>query len=123
VRLPWVSRDRYDALERTNARLDENYEYAESAAIRAEAEVKRLTDIIVDLKREGYNPSPRETPAQSLPELPDTIMSAIHKRAQPNSQLYRELVGWARSALSPDGGNSEDVATMVYRGADTEEDE
>lgn len=117
MRLPWDRPVKPDVWRHA-------YEAAEEHVTALRDEIKRLTDIIVEMRREGFNPGPPpEAYREVTPDLPSGVMQAIHARAAEGTDLYRTLVKGARQALAPDGSNAEDVARLVYVGGEHEEDE
>lgn len=84
-------------------------------------EVRRLTDIIVELRREGFQPPARPSDLQPVEDdLPDEVKLAIAGRAQGLPEVERELVRYAHSMK---GTEPATIADRIWRGSDPEEDE
>lgn len=80
------------------------------------AESRRLTDTIVELKRDGFHPPGAVDQVQPVDlTVPDAIELAIRQRAPKGSELEGELRRWSLEMLR--GNRSEEeVAKMILRG-------
>ncbi len=108
LRWPWVSRRAYDVLDRALVASD-------TQLMASVLEVKRLTDVITEMKMAGgiFVPTNRErlNAAARAPVVRSTIDQAIDENrfASNNPMLRRHLQGWAQIQL--DAGKPEkDVA-------------
>lgn len=82
--------------------------------------VERLTEIIAELKREGFQP-PAESPV--LPEVAENLDAAVRmaigKVAKPGTLLYRQEAEHAQALLKA-GRNPDEVADEIRRGGQFE---
>lgn len=82
--------------------------------------VERLTEIVAELKREGFQP-PAEPPA--LPEVTENmdaaVRMAIGKVAKEGTLLYRQEAEYAQALLKA-GRNPDEVADEIRRGGQYE---
>ena len=77
----------------------------------------RLTDTLIEMKREGFQFNPAPEIPEKQPMLPPDVMVAIHEVAEPHEQLYGEMVAYAQMLL--DSSNEPlDVADMIRNGGD-----
>lgn len=78
--------------------------------------VERLTQLIAELRREGFQP-PAEPPA--LPEVTENLDAAVRmaigKVAKPGTLLYRQEAEHAQAMLEA-GRNADEVADEIRRG-------
>jgi len=57
---------------------------------------ERLVDKTFELKREGFTPPRPDAQIDLDPDLPKSVMAAILERAEPGTDLYSTLVGFAK---------------------------
>lgn len=104
-----VQRDFYQTdVERTLVQLAE-----------ARAEIRRLTDVIVEMRREGFNPGAPATTVETAPAetLPREVRDAIAARAEPGTPLHHELTEDAWKMLQQEKRSVEQVVTITRFGA------
>lgn len=117
MRLIWGDEERnlVGAYERMSV-LEDTLEESEN-------ERRRLLDIIVGMKRDGFQPPvalPEKGPSE---ELDSRLIRAVEAKARPGESLYGELMTHA-DALLRSGMDVEDVIKDINRGgAYPEEDE
>lgn len=80
---------------------------------------KGLDDVML-LRREGFNPPKPDAAIDFGPDVPAVVMDAILDRAEPGSDLYAVLVGWAKRELKrqvpvegAEAGETEDIEPNV----------
>lgn len=135
-RWPWVSRTALDAkatayegvraiLDQLRAdHADQRREWADAQAAarqcleRKDAEIGRLTDQILTLRREGFSPAPPTAPDASPPlaPLPPEVHRAILKRAALGSPEAALLEAWAHQQREW-GMDPDDIAKGILDGA------
>jgi hypothetical protein len=81
------------------------------------AEITRLTNEIIELKRDGFaRPQPHMAQQQTAPDVDPRILAAIRQMAPEGSRLESELVAFAQAQLLAEN-EIEDVADMILAGS------
>jgi len=126
-----VSRAAYDSLMDERGRVwAERCAYSklcEKFAVTADkrdTEIQRLTDVIVQMRREGFNPLPSGGNMEVLDlDLDQGIMDAIAQRSTDGSELSARLTKWALAAMREKGADPEEVSQMILKGGSPQEEE
>jgi hypothetical protein len=98
------SRQLVQAVERyreTNRALQDRMETVQDLMNQTQERLLRVVDQVVDLKREGFTApfASRENLEKLDIGLDDSILGAIEQRAEPQSQLWRQLVRGAMARV------------------------
>lgn len=112
---PWK---RAADLQRENDRLAAKLEAADSERSTLLSMIRKLTETVVEMKREGFVvPDRYGAPADAGEEMDPEIEEAIREFARPGTSLYREL---HREAAGMLGGGSDTKTAIEYirRGGD-----
>jgi len=124
---PWVGRgerDRRQALEEQVCELLEETARLTRDLASERDRYERLIGQVLELKREGFMPPVRpEMLDPQIPNVPDQVQRAIAQRAMPNSDLERDLLRWAVTALRREGAEPEMIAGLILRGGGISDEE
>lgn len=77
--------------------------------------IRSLSDMIADMKREGFASPPKfDPPGDAADSLPDEVLDAMVARAQPNTRAWNLIGTEARKMLRH--GDPKDVAQKILEG-------
>lgn len=119
MRLPFVSRRAYDDMWRRCQELEDAAGAAAEHARSERAEVRRLTDLLLDMKRDGFTrpapDAPAPEPDKPLPEAVRDVLAWLRREGFTDDEIRTEER--TARALLDSGMDDAAVAATLQHGA------